>query len=121
METALDILSWASLISGTVLVLIGGIGLIRLPDIFARIHGASLIDTMGLGFILFGLILQAGLTIVAIKLIMIFAFIFLTSPTATHALASAALEEGLNPLLGSGDDGPNKKDPSKKEPDPSKI
>ena len=121
MAVILDVLSWFSLISGTILVLIGGVGLIRLPDMFARIHGASLIDTMGLGLILLGLIFQAGLSIVAIKLVMILVFVFFTSPTATHALASAALEEGATPILGPDNDGPGNKSGPKKELDPSKT
>ena len=95
MELVLDILSWAFIIGGSVFCLIGGLGLIRLPDMFARMHGASLIDTMGVGLILIGLIFQAGLTLITAKLILILVFIFFTSPTSTHALARAAINGGL--------------------------
>ena len=74
--------------------------MIRLPDAFARMHAAGIIDTLGVGLILVGLIVQAGWSAVTIKLVLILAFIFFTSPTATHALAQAALNSGLKPLLG---------------------
>jgi len=99
MELILDLLSWVAIISGAVLCLIGGIGLIRLPDMYTRMHGAGLIDTLGVGLILVGLMFQAGFTLVLAKLIMILIFIFFTSPTATHALARAALNGGLKPVV----------------------
>ena len=80
-------------------MLIGAIGVIRLPDIFSRMHGAGIIDTMGTAMLLFGMILQAGFTIVATKLLMIILFVTFTNPTATHALARAALDAGLKPLV----------------------
>lgn len=116
MGVILDVLSWAFLVIGSIFLLIGGIGLIRLPDMYTRMHGASLIDTLGIGLILLGLCFQAGFGIVTIKLLLIFIFIFFTSPTATHALASAALDEGLKPVLGSPDEG----DASDKEQGTSK-
>lgn len=75
------------------------IGLIRLPDLFTRLHGASVTDTLGAGFIVIGLILQSGFTLVTAKLIIIMGLILLTSPVATHALAQAALHAGILPKL----------------------
>ncbi len=97
MELILDILSWASIIAGGAFCIIGAFGLISLPDIFCRMHGASIIDTMGLGLILLGLALQTGFTLGLAKLAMIFLFIMFTSPTGTHALARAALYGGVDP------------------------
>jgi len=97
MALVLDIASWVLLGLGAVMLIIGGIGLIRLPDVFSRIHGASIIDTLGLGAIMFGLMIQGGFTIVTIKLALIVIFIQFTSPTATHALARAALHGGVVP------------------------
>jgi len=98
MEQVVDILSWACLVAGGVLALIGAIGIIRLPDVFARMHGAGMIDTMGLGLIFLGLALQAGLTTVTMKLILIFVFVLFTSPTTTYALARAAIYGGEEPI-----------------------
>ncbi len=85
MEAVLDALSWICIIIGVIFCLIGGYGLIKLKDVFARLHAASLIDTLGVGFVLVGLMFQAGLTLVTAKLALILIFIFFTSPTATHA------------------------------------
>ena len=96
-DQILDILSWASIIAGGFLCIVGAIGLLRLPDVFCRMHGASIIDTMGLALILLGLALQTGFNLGLAKLGMIFLFVFFTSPTGTHALARAALYAGLDP------------------------
>jgi multicomponent Na+:H+ antiporter subunit G len=98
MPIIIDSLSWILLIAGSVFSIIGAIGVIRFPDLFSRMHAASVVDTGGAGLILLGLILQAGLTLVAFKLLLIGAFIFFTSPTGSHALARAALADGIEPL-----------------------
>ena len=97
MDQILHIASWVLLVGGSIFTLIGVIGMLRLPDMFARMHGASLIDTMGVLLILTGLALQSGWSIVTINLVLIIIFIFYTSRTATHALAHAALWSGLKP------------------------
>ena len=74
-----------------------------MPDFYTRMHAASVIETLGAGLILLGLMLQAGFTLVAVKLLMVGLLIFFASPTATHALARAAMVRGLKPLLA--DDG----------------
>ena len=74
--------------------------LLRLPDFYARLHGAGMIDTLGAGLILTGLMLQAGLSLVTVKLLFVLFFILITSPTATHAIAHAAHVQGLEPVLG---------------------
>ncbi len=93
---AVDVLSWACLLLGTGFALIGAIGIIRLPDVFARMHGAGMIDTLGAAMILLGLMLQAGLTLVTVKLILIGVFLFFTSPATTFALAPMAVEGVLH-------------------------
>jgi multicomponent Na+:H+ antiporter subunit G len=93
----IDILSWALILVGGAFGIIGGIGLLRLPDFFSRIHAASLTDSMCAPCIIAGLMLQSGLTLVTVKLAFLIVFLFLTSPTAAHALAKAALHGGLEP------------------------
>lgn len=94
-----DLLSWVLLLAGSLLVITGGIGLIRLPEFFTRLHAASIPDTMGAGLIVFGLTLQSGFSQASVKLILILVFLFFTGPTATHALAKAALHGKLRPKL----------------------
>ena len=70
-----------------------------MPDFCTRMYAASVVETLGAGLVLLGLLLQAGFTLVAVKLLMLGLLIFFASPTATHALARAALLRGLRPLL----------------------
>jgi multicomponent Na+:H+ antiporter subunit G len=95
----LDIASWVLLVAGGLFAIVGAIGLLRMPDLFTRMHGSSITETLGAGLILLGLMLQAGLTLVTAKLILVGLLIFFASPTATHALARAALARGLKPRL----------------------
>ena len=100
MDTLVDIASWILLVSGGAFCIVGGLGLLRLPDVYARMHAAGITDTLGAGLMLGGLMLQGGLTLVTVKLFLILMFLLYTSPTSTYALANAAYRRGLAPLLG---------------------
>ena len=108
MELLINLASWLLILGGSAFLLTGAIGMIRLPDMFSRMHGAGIIDTMGTTMLVLGMMLQAGLTMVSIKLFMILLFLMFTSPTTTHALARAALDAGLKPLVD--DDGTDAKE-----------
>lgn len=95
----LDWLSVFCLLLGAFLILSGGIGLLRFPDFYTRIHAAGITETLASGFILLGLMLIAGWGIVLFKLLLILLFILITSPTAGHALVKSALHGKLAPLL----------------------
>jgi multicomponent Na+:H+ antiporter subunit G len=82
--------------------------MLRMPDFYTRLHAAGVVDTLGAGLIVFGLALQAGLSLAAAKLIVVALLILFTSPTATHALAQAALGRGLEPLIAQEKDAPSK-------------
>jgi multicomponent Na+:H+ antiporter subunit G len=99
-SATVDIASWIVLVAGGLFCIVGGVGLHRMPDFYPRVHAASVTDTVGAGLVLIGLILQAGWTLVAAKLVIIGLLLFLSSPTAAHAIAKAALGRGLQPLLG---------------------
>jgi multicomponent Na+:H+ antiporter subunit G len=101
---ALDILSWALLTAGGVFVLVGGIGALRMPNLYTRMHAASVTDTMGAVLVLAGVMVQAGLSLVTIKLVAILLFLLITSPAASYALANAALLAGIKPAAGSAAD-----------------
>jgi multicomponent Na+:H+ antiporter subunit G len=102
MSQVIALLSWACLIAGGGFCIVGALGLLRMPDFYTRVHAASVVDTLGAGFILLGLLLQAGLTLVGAKLVMLGLLLLFASPTATHALVRAALHRGLQPLLHDG-------------------
>jgi multicomponent Na+:H+ antiporter subunit G len=99
MDPVLDIVSWICLILGSAFCVIGGLGLIRLPDFYSRMHGAGITDTLGAGLVLIGLMFQGGGSLVTVKLVMILIFALIASPTSTHALAKAAYKSGLKPEL----------------------
>lgn len=98
-EIAVEALSWIFISLGSFFVVCGALGLLRMPDIYTRLHSASVIDTTGAGFLILGMILQAGWTLVTIKLLFVLAIFFFTLPVAAHALARAALHEGIEPEL----------------------
>ncbi len=102
LQTAQLVLSWAFIISGAFFALVGGLGILRFPDFWSRLHAASIAESAAVILLLFGMILQAGLTLIAVKLIIIGIFLFITGPTATHAVANAALVSGLRPKEGEG-------------------
>ncbi|NQV48341.1 MAG: monovalent cation/H(+) antiporter subunit G [Rhodospirillaceae bacterium] len=99
MELVTDILSWGLLLGGSGFLLTGGIGLLRLPDLFSRMHGSGIIDTLGAVMILTGLMVQEGFSLISVKLALMVLFLMFTSPTTTHALARSALNEGLLPKI----------------------
>lgn len=92
-----DIASWTLIVAGGLACVISGYGMLRMPDLFTRIHAASVADTGGMLLILFGLMIQAGIGLTTAKLVLIVVFLLITSPTATHALARAARQDGVNP------------------------
>jgi multicomponent Na+:H+ antiporter subunit G len=106
--TWVDALSWVCLVGGGFFCIVGAVGMLRMPDFYTRMHAASVIETLGAGLILLGLLLQAGFTLVAVKLLMVGLLIFFASPTATHALARAAMARGLRPLLSEDGSTPSK-------------
>ena len=93
----LDIASWVLMSAGGAFVFIGGLGALRMPDLYTRMHAASVTDTIGPALIIGGIILQAGLTLASVKLVAILLFLLITGPTASNALASASLLAGNRP------------------------
>lgn len=94
-----DLASWLLLVAGGLFFLVGAIGLNRMPDVFTRMHAVSVGDTLGAGLLVAGMALQAGPTLVTVKLFLILLVIWFTGPVATHALARAALQDKLLPLV----------------------
>jgi multicomponent Na+:H+ antiporter subunit G len=99
MQLMLDIVSWMLILAGSFFTVVGAIGLVRMPDVYTRMHAASVTDTLGAGLLLTGLMIQAGLGLVTLKLLFILILFFFMGPVATHALAQAALHAGVKPQL----------------------
>ena len=96
-DLVIEVLSWIFILSGSAFMLIGAIGTLRFPDFWARLHAVSVTDSAGVILLTAGMVLQAGLSLVSVKLVLIGIFLFITGPTATHAVANAALVSGFLP------------------------
>jgi len=94
-----DILSWIAIVSGSVFLIIGSVGLIRMPDMFTRSHAAGVSETLATYLLLLGMMFQSGLSLITVKLLVIALFMFFASPTSTHALTKAALDGGMRPKV----------------------
>ena len=99
MMLLVDIASWVLILLGSFFTVVGAFGLVRLPEVFTRMHAASVTDTLGVGFLILGMGLQAGFSLITMKLVFLLALFFFTGPVVTHALAQACLREGIKPLL----------------------
>ena len=94
-----DLLAAGLVLIGAVLMLLASIGVLRMPDVFTRMHAVSVIDTLGIGLLILGMAMQAGLSLVTLKLFFLLALVFFTWPVVTHALAQACLHSGVEPQL----------------------
>jgi multicomponent Na+:H+ antiporter subunit G len=103
MSGLVDLASWLLLVSGGLACIVGGVGVLRMPDFYTRVHAASVSDNVGALLLLAGLVLQAGPTLVAAKLVIVGLLVFFTSPVATHAIVRAALASGVEPKLADGE------------------
>lgn len=87
------------LTAGSVLALASGLGIMRLPDFYTRMHAAGISDTLCSALILLALVFHFGMTLASLKVILILAFMLFTCPTASHALARTARHNGLQPWM----------------------
>ena len=99
MMLSVEIASWALILLGSFFTVSGTLGLVRMPEVFTRMHAASVTDTLGVGFLILGMCLQAGFSLVTLKLLFLLLLFVFTAPVVTHALAQACLHEGIKPLL----------------------
>ncbi|MAY35772.1 MAG: sodium:proton antiporter [Spongiibacteraceae bacterium] len=98
MAEFVTVLSSLCLLLGAFLIFSGGLGVLRFPDFFTRMHAAGVTETMAVTLIVLGLMLVSGWGLPLFKLLLILLFVMITGPTASHALAKSALHGGLRPL-----------------------
>ncbi|WP_018184078.1 monovalent cation/H(+) antiporter subunit G [Kaistia granuli] len=101
LELLRDVAAGLFLFAGAFFLIVGAIGMNRMPDLFTRMHSASVADTLGVILMLIGMVILAGFTLVAVKLMLLMAFLLFMGPVASHALAAAALQAGVKPVLAS--------------------
>jgi multicomponent Na+:H+ antiporter subunit G len=87
----------ALMLGGLFFVLAGVIGIIRLPDFYARLHATSKCDTLGLALLVAGVAIHAGPTLTAFKVLLIALVVAVVNATAAHAIGRAAYRSGLIP------------------------
>jgi len=109
MNLILDIASWAFILAGAFFTVVGTFGLLRMPDLYTRMHASSVLDPLGVSLILIGLMFQAGFTLISAKLVVLLVLLLFTSPVSSHALGRAALHRGVKPLLDDKEDTPSKR------------
>ncbi len=97
MSLLLEGLSILFLLAGAALCITGGVGLLRLPDFFSRVHAAGVTETLAAPLLLVGMMLQMDWSLDLLKVLLIMVFVLATNPTASHAMAKAALHGGLGP------------------------
>lgn len=95
---AREIVGGALCLFGGLLAITGSVGVLRFPDVYTRLHAASVTDTAAMTLTIVGMALLSPDLLVVFKLAAIWLFLFLTGPTASHALANAALTAGQEPM-----------------------
>jgi multicomponent Na+:H+ antiporter subunit G len=114
MSLVIEVVSWLLILLGSFFTLVGALGLVRMPDVFTRMHAVSVIDTLGIGLMILGMAVHAGFSLVTMKLLFLLALVFFTWPVVTHALAQAALHAGIEPRLAE-----DRRDPTRRAANPS--
>ena len=99
----MNLISAALIVLGLFFFLAGTVGILRLPDFYTRLHAAGKCDSLAAVLIVFGVALYMlqdfsfGNLLVSMKIVLIAVFVFVASPTATHAITEAALILGVKP------------------------
>ncbi|MCD8398060.1 MAG: monovalent cation/H(+) antiporter subunit G [Lachnospiraceae bacterium] len=90
----MEIIEWLQFLIGAILLLLGlgiftveMIGVYRFHYVLNRMHAAAMGDTLGIGFCLVGLIVMNGLNLTSLKLFLVVAFLWFSSPTSSHLIA----------------------------------
>ena len=91
----MNLLAALLMIAGGVFLLVSSIGLLRLPDLYSRAHAVGKSETLGSMLTLCGLAVHNGADLASLKMLLILGIIFITNPTATHALMRAAFRSGV--------------------------
>jgi len=95
MEIIQTLLVVILLLGGVFFFSVGTLGLLRLPDVFTRLHATTKSDTLGTGLILLAAMVYLGIDIVVIKVFLILMFIWITNPTAAHIISKAVYDKEI--------------------------
>ena len=99
-ETLVPLVATLLAVAGALFSLIAAIGLLRLPDLFTRIHAASKAGALGAGLILLAVVLVSEEATTIIRALLALLFLLLSTPVGAHLLAKAAIAAGITPKTG---------------------
>lgn len=120
----MTVLAAVLILGGAFFLMVSSIGLLRLPDFYARTHAVGKSETLGAMLMLGGLAVYNGWALSTVKVLIILVFVLVANPSATHAIARAALRCGLEPWTKekkqTGNDDNSEKNPANKEASLSK-
>lgn len=102
--TITEILIVALVAAGTFFGFVAVVGILRLPDLYTRAHATSKSDTLGIILTLGGVALVFGADLAVVKTVLLGMFLFLTNPTAAHAITRAAYDQGITPWTTEGEE-----------------
>ena len=95
--SALNIIAIVLIVGGVFFLTVSALGLLRLPDFYARTHAVGKSETLGSILVLVGLAVYNGWELSTFKILFVMFFVLIANPTATHAISRAALRSGLAP------------------------
>jgi multicomponent Na+:H+ antiporter subunit G len=103
--TPFEVAVGALIVVGVFFTVVSAVGVLRLPDLYTRAHSASKSETLGVGLCLIAVAMVFGPGVPAVKTVFLLVFMFITSPTAAHAIARAAADQGIEPWTADGGEG----------------
>lgn len=101
MNISLEYLGYAIMMLGTFFMFSAALGLIRMPDVFTRVHPAGVGDAFGAPLVLVGVAVQHGISLYSLKVLVLVLFLMVTSATATHVVVKCAMMAGKKPVSSS--------------------
>lgn len=99
-----DVVAAFLVVAGLLFLGVGGVGFLRFPDFYSRLHPAGKADTFGATLVLLGLVVHEGPSLLSVKILLVQVFILLANPAASHVIGRAAHRSGLVPWVGTGED-----------------
>ena len=91
-----EILTCVFLLLGGLLSIVAAAGVLRMPDLFIRMHAATKVGTVGVSSIAIGVMIHFGTLTVTSRGVLVIAFFLLTAPVAAHMIARAAYRSGVS-------------------------
>jgi len=91
----IDLVISISIVLGSLCVLLAAVGIVRMPDVYTRLHASSKAATLGAIFVLVGAAIWFGTLFVSLKAVLAIVFLAITAPIGSHAIARAAYCAGV--------------------------